>query len=79
MTKSIMLHLFRGPHSDYLVLLIVGIVLAIRATYYESFADESESGPSEEYGLKATKITRPVMIIVSLSMAVFAIWKMWQP
>lgn len=83
MSTSIIFHLFRGPNSGYTPVLIVAIILTIRACYYDVFIDESESPPSkiatEKSGLKATKFTRPIMIIIPLLIAAFIVWKLWQP
>ncbi len=75
--------LLHGPHSGYVFFFSVAIFLAIRSCFVDVFIDESESAPSEiareRHGLKATKITRPIMVTIFLLMAVFAVWKMWQP
>ena len=75
--------LFHGPHSGYVVMLAAGLFLAIRSCFVDVFIDESESAPSEvareRQGLKATKVTRPIMVIVFLLIAAFALWKMLQP
>ncbi len=76
-------HLFYGPHHGYTLILVGAIILAIRASYYDVYIDESESPPSqiatEKRGIKATKFTRPIAIGVPLLIAAFAIWKLWQP
>jgi hypothetical protein len=81
--SSITFHLFHGPHSDYLLFLAVALFLAVRSWFVDNFIDESESAPSdvarESHGLKATKVTRPIMSMVFLLIAGFALWKMWQP
>ena len=81
--SSITYHLFHGPHSGYLVTLVGAVVIAIRSITSDVFIDESESGRSErssaKWGIKATAITRPIMPVIALSIAAFALWKMWQP
>jgi hypothetical protein len=83
MSNSIIIHLLYGPHSGFTIILIGAIILTVRAFYYDVFIDESESAPSEEatekHGIKATKVTRPIMIGIPLLIAAFAIWKLWQP
>jgi hypothetical protein len=83
MWKDISFHLFHGPHSDYTALLIVAILLIVQACYVDVFIDESESAPSEianeKRGIKATKITRPIMIAISVVIGALAIWKICQP
>ncbi|OJV43327.1 MAG: hypothetical protein BGO25_08245 [Acidobacteriales bacterium 59-55] len=74
---SIVDRLFHGPHSNYLIVLVVAVVLAIRLCFVDIFIDESESPPSEEarerWGLKATKVTRPLMVAAFVLIAAFAI------
>ncbi len=81
--SSITLHLLYGPNSGYIVVFVVAIFLAIRSCFADVFIDESESPASEEekreWGWKATKVTRPIMVGAFLIMAAFAVWKMWQP
>lgn len=83
MWKNIAFHFFHGPHSGYTALLVVAILLFVRASFDDVFIDESESVPSEianeKHGLKATRITRPIMMAIPLFIAAFAVWKLWQP
>jgi hypothetical protein len=83
MLKSIIFHLFHGPHSGYTAILIVGILLSIQASFVDVFIDESESSYSDEdrekRGWKATKFNRPFFVGIPLLIAVFAVWKLWQP
>jgi hypothetical protein len=64
----------RGGHS---------IIIAVRALYYRTFIDESESAPSEvandERGIKPTLVTRVLMVSVMLAVAGFAIWRLSKP
>jgi hypothetical protein len=73
----------RIAHPGYIVFIAVAVFCAVRACFVDVFIDESESAPSEfareKRGLKATKITRPIMVIVFLLMAAFGVWKMFQP
>lgn len=82
-TSSIEFHLFHGPHSGYLLVLVGALGLAVYSCFVDIFIDESESAPSEEarqrWGIKATKTTRTMMVSLFLLIALFAIWKMWQP
>ena len=70
-------------HPGYLIFAAIGVFNALRACFVDVFIDESESAPSqsarEQRGLKATKVTRPIMVGVFLLMAAFGIWKMFQP
>jgi hypothetical protein len=72
--------LFHGPHSGYLIVFGVAVVLAIRSCFVDVFIDESESPPTEEarerWGLKANKVTRPLMVVAFALIAAFAAWKM---
>jgi hypothetical protein len=81
--SSIKYHLLHGPHSGFIILLVFGILGMIYACFTDVFIDGSESGFTAEgianRGLKATKITRPIMMVLYLSIAGFALWKMWQP
>jgi hypothetical protein len=64
-------------------MLIAAIIMAVQSCYYDVFINESEASPSEEaterHGIKATKVTRSIMIAISFFIAAFAIWKLWQP
>ena len=80
---SILDRLTNGPNAGYFVMFVAGIFCAVSACFADYFVDESESvpmseGDKEKYALKATKITRPIMVGLFLSIACFAIWKMWQ-
>ena len=80
---SILDRLSSGPNSGYFVLLVAGIFCAANACIADYFVDESDSPPmseadKEQYGLKATKVTRPIMVGIFLLVAGFATWKMWQ-
>lgn len=81
--SSVVDHIFHGPDSGYLFIFAIALFLAIRSCFVDVFIDESESAPSEiareHSGLKATKVTRPIMVIVFLLVAAFAAWKIWQP
>jgi len=70
-------------HPGYIVFVGVAVFCAVRACFVDVFMDESESAPSEyaseKRGLKATKVTRPIMIGVFVLMAAFGVWKMFQP
>lgn len=70
-------------HPGYIVFVGVAVFLAVRACFVDVFMDESETPPSEyareKRGLKATKVTRPIMIGVFVLMAAFGVWKMFQP
>ncbi len=80
---SIAYRFFQGPHSGYIVVLVPALCLAVRSCFVDVFIDETDSPPSdaarEKWGLKATKVTRPIMVGVFLLIAAFAFWKMWQP
>ena len=72
-----------GHNSGYWVLLAFGLYMAIYACFADYFIDESDSSPMSEedkqrYALKATKVTRPIVIVVALSIAGFGVWKMFQ-
>jgi hypothetical protein len=73
----------RIAHPRYIVFVGVAAFCAVRACFVDVFIDESESAPSEfareKRGLKATKVTRPIMIGVFVSLAAFGVWKMFQP
>jgi hypothetical protein len=73
----------RIAHPGYMVFIGVAVFCAVRACFADVFIDESESAPSdyveEKRGLKATKVTRPIMIGFFVLMAAFGIWKMFQP
>jgi hypothetical protein len=75
--------IFHGQHSGYIPFVAVALFLAVSSCFAEVFIDESESAPSEyareKWGLKATKITRPIMVVIFLLMASFGIWKIYQP
>lgn len=83
MSNSIIFKLWYGPHSGYTSMLIAAIIMAVQSCYYDVFINESEASPSEEaterHGIKATKVTRSIMIAISFFIAAFAIWKLWQP
>jgi hypothetical protein len=76
-------HLIHGPHFFYAILFAVAIFNAIRSCFADVFFDGTESAPTDEalekLGWKATKITRPIMVVVFLLIAAFAVWKVWQP
>jgi hypothetical protein len=73
----------RIAHPAYIVFLGVAAFCAVRACFVDVFIDESESAPSEfareKRGLKATKVTRPIMIGIFVLIAVFGVWRMFQP
>lgn len=76
--------ILNGPNSGYAVLVVGGLSLALYACFTDYFVDESESSPmseedKERYALKATKVTRPIMIVIFLPVAGFGMWKMFQP
>ena len=78
-----MVSIFDGQRSGYILFVAVALFLAVRSCFVDVFIDESESSPSEyareKQGLKATKITRPIMVLVFLLIAAFGVWKMYQP
>ena len=78
--SSLMSHV---AHPGYIVFVGVAVFCTIRAWFVDVFMDESEAAPSEyargKRGLKATKVTRPIMLGVFLLMAAFGVWKMFQP
>jgi hypothetical protein len=84
MTISYILdRLFHGPHVGYVVVLIVGLYNAVSSWFVDAFLDESESSASDDaervgLGWKATKFTRPIMSMIFMLAAAFALWKMWQ-
>jgi hypothetical protein len=71
---------FLGPRIGYVALLIGALTIAARATYFKTFIDESEAATSnianEKRGIKPTKVTRALYIILMLGVCGFAIWKM---
>jgi hypothetical protein len=73
----------RITHPGYIVFIAVAIFCAVRACFVDVFIDESESAPSEfareKHGLKATKVTSPIMVLVFVLMGAFGVWKMVQP
>jgi hypothetical protein len=83
MPNSIIHRLLNGPHSGYTLILIGAIIIGVRACYYDVFIDESEAAPSEiateKRGLKATPLTRGIMITIAFLIGAFAVWKLWQP
>jgi hypothetical protein len=57
-------------------MVLLGLYLAVDACYADYFVDESDSAPmseedKERYALKATKVTRPIMIAIYLCIAGF--------
>jgi hypothetical protein len=78
-----MSRLFHGPHFNYVFVLVPAIILAIRSCLVDVFIDETESPPTEDarerHGLKATKVTRPIMVSAFALIAAVAAWKMFQP
>ncbi len=70
-------------HPGYFMFVAIGVFNAVRACFVDVFIDESESAPSEyareKRGLKATKVTRPIMIGVFVLISAFGVWKMFQP
>jgi hypothetical protein len=82
-SSSMAFRLFHPPHPGYIVILAAAAYNFVSAFFVEVFIDESESAPSdiatEKRGLKATKVTRPIMIILFFLVGAFAVWKMWQP
>jgi hypothetical protein len=81
--SSVVGRLFYGPHRGYIFFFAAAIFNAVRSYFVDVFIDESESAPSEiareRHGLKATNVTRPIMVTIFLLAAAFAVWKMWQP
>ena len=73
-----------GPNSGFLVIAAIAFYLAISSLSADVFLDESESAPlSDEerqlHGLKATKVTRPLVFGGFLMMAIFCLWKASRP
>lgn len=69
-------------HPGYVPFVAFALFLAVRSCFVDVFVDESESAPSEEaekHGMKATKLTRSLMIVIFLGMAAIGIWKTIQP
>lgn len=82
-TSSLISRLFNEANSGYFFLFAVGVFGAVRSCFVDVFSDESDTplpeAERERYGLKATKVTRPLMVIAFLLIAGFAVWKMLQP
>ncbi len=78
-----MFRLLHSPHSGYWIMVLVSLYLAISVCFTDVLIDESDTAPSEEarekLGIKMTKVTRPIAIILFLLIGVFAVWKMLQP
>jgi hypothetical protein len=70
-------------HPGYIVFIGVALFCAIRACFVDVFIDESESSPSEfareKRGWRATRVTRPIMVLVFALMAAVGVWKMLKP
>jgi hypothetical protein len=81
--SSLINRLLNGPHTGYWIVLVGALALAVSACFTDIFIDESESAPTEEsrqrWGLKATKVTRPLMVLAFVLIALFAVWNMLQP
>jgi hypothetical protein len=60
--------------------MIGAFIIGVRATYYDIFIDETDSGPSEiadeKRGVKATIESRILLISICLGICAFAIWMM---
>lgn len=73
----------RIAHPGYIVFVGVAVFCAVGACFVDVFIDESESAPSEfvreKRGLKATKVTRPIVVLVFALMAALGVWRMLQP
>jgi hypothetical protein len=80
MSESIIYKLFSGPNRGYWVLVIGAVIIGVRATYYDIFIDETDSGPSEiadeKRGVKATIQSRVLLICICLGICTFAFWMM---
>ena len=80
MPDSITHKLFSGPNSGYWVLVMGAVIIAVRATYYDIFIDETDLGHSEiadeKHGVKATWQSRLVLLCVCAGICTFAFWKM---
>jgi uncharacterized membrane protein YecN with MAPEG domain len=80
MLGSLIYRLFSGPNRGYWVLVIGAIIIAARATYYDIFIDETDSGHSdvadERRGVKATWESRLALICICTGLCAFAFWKM---
>jgi hypothetical protein len=83
MSTSVIFHRLFVTHLGDTALLLCAIIIAVRALYYRTFIDESESAPSEvandERGIKPTLVTRVLMVSVMLAVAGFAIWRLSKP
>lgn len=81
--SSLVASLWHIAHPGYIVFIGVAMFCAIWACFVDIFIDESESSPSEfareKRGWKATKVTRPIMVLVFVLMAAVGVWKMLEP
>ena len=73
-------NILNGSRVAYIGALVFVLLLALRACFADIFIDESESAYLEEdrlkRGLKATKVTRPIVVGLFLLIAAVICWRM---